>query len=193
MDSVEGADVTLSNRYATAGELVTITVKPNAGKQIDEVTVTNASGQMIPVSKVGDNQYTFTMPADKVHMKVTTKTAAYPSRIVLQINNKTLTANNKTIATDAAPVLVGNRTLLPVRVVTELLGGTVDWDGTTRTVIVTMDGKVFTMTIGKESPGFGTSATIINDRTYVPIRYVAEQLGANVEWIAASQQIIVEK
>ena len=111
----------------------------------------------------------------------------------MQINNKTITADNKTIVNDVAPVIAGNRTMLPVRVVTELLGGTVDWDEATRTVTLMIDGKVLAMTIDKEIPGFGTSATIINDRTYVPIRYVAENLGANVEWIAASQQIIVEK
>ena len=47
--------------------------------------------------------------------------------------------------------------------------------------------------IDQPIPGFGTSASIISDRTYVPIRYVAEKLGANVEWIAATQQIMIEQ
>ena len=94
---------------------------------------------------------------------------------------------------DVAPVIVGDRTLVPIRVVTELLGGSADWDNATRTVTLKIDGKTMNMTIGKEIPGFGTSAVIMNDRTYVPVRYVMEMLGAEVEWINATRQIIIEK
>ncbi len=191
--SAAGADITLSDNYATAGETVTITVKPDAGRQVDEVIVTDADGKVIPVTKVDDNQYTFTMPAGRVHIAVTTEAADYDLRIVMQINNKNIVANNQTITNDAAPVIVGDRTLVPVRIVTELLGGTAHWDEATRTVTLTIDGKVLTLVIGEEIPGYGTSATIINNRTYVPIRWIIENLGGHVTWIADTQQIIIEK
>lgn len=133
------------------------------------------------------------MPAGKVTVAVTTEAADYDLRIVMQINNKNIVANNRTITNDVAPVIVGDRTLVPVRIVTELLGGTADWDDATRTVTLTIDGKVMKLVIDQPIPGFGTSASIISDRTYVPIRYVAEKLGANVEWIAATQQIMIEQ
>ena len=192
-DKVTGAYVTLSDEHATAGETVTITVKPEAGKKVDEVIVTDADGDVIPVTKAGDHQYTFTMPAGKVNVAVTTKAAAYSQRIVMQINNNNIVNNNSTITNDVAPVIVGDRTLVPIRVVTELLGGSADWDNDSRTVTLKIDGKVLSMTIGREIPGFGTSAVIMNDRTYVPVRYVMEMLGANVEWINATRQIIIEK
>jgi len=189
----DGADVAVSDEHATKGEKITITVKPEAGKKVDEVIVTDADGDVIPVTKAGDNQYTFTMPAGKVNVEVTTENADYSQRIVMQINNKNILDNGKTMVNDVAPVIVGDRTLVPIRVVTELLGGTADWNDDTRTVTLNIDGKVLSMTIGREIPGFGTSAVIMNDRTYVPVRYVMEMLGANVEWIGATRQIIIEK
>ena len=101
--------------------------------------------------------------------------------------------NGRSIENDVAPVIVGDRTLVPIRVVTELLGGTVDWEEETRTVTLTIDGNVLKLVIDQPIPDFGTSATIIDSRTYVPIRYVMEMLGAEVEWIAETEQIIIEK
>ena len=160
---------------------------------MDEVIVTDKDGKVIPVTKTGDNEYTFTMPASKVTVDVTTEAADYGLRIVMQINNKNILVNGKTMVNDVAPVIVGDRTLVPIRVVTELLGGSADWDNDTRTVTLKIDGKTMNMTIGKPIPGFGTSAVIMNDRTYVPVRYVMEKLGAEVEWIGATRQIIIEK
>ncbi|MBR2009642.1 MAG: hypothetical protein IJ936_05915, partial [Peptococcaceae bacterium] len=189
----DGADVAVSDEHATKGEKITITVKPDAGKQVDEVIVTDADGDEIAVTKTGDNEYTFTMPASKVTVDVATEAADYGLRIVMQINNRNILVNGKTMVNDVAPVIVADRTLVPIRVVTELLGGSAHWDNATRTVTLKIDGKTMNMTIGKEIPGFGTSAVIMNDRTYVPVRYVMEKLGADVEWINATRQIIIEK
>ena len=183
----------MSDEHATKGEKITITVKPDAGKQVDEVIVTDADGDEIAVTKTGDNEYTFTMPASKVTVDVATEAADYGLRIVMQINNRNILVNGKTMVNDVAPVIVADRTLVPIRVVTELLGGSAHWDNATRTVTLKIDGKTMNMTIGKEIPGFGTSAVIMNDRTYVPVRYVMEKLGADVEWINATRQIIIEK
>ncbi len=101
--------------------------------------------------------------------------------------------NGRSIENDVAPVIVGDRTLVPIRVVTELLGGTADWEEETRTVTLTIDGNVLKLVIDQPIPDFGTSATIIDSRTYVPIRYVMEMLGAEVEWIAETEQIIIQK
>ncbi|MBQ4283064.1 MAG: copper amine oxidase N-terminal domain-containing protein, partial [Lachnospira sp.] len=189
----DDAVVSSSEDYAVKGEEVVITVTPDVGKAVDEVIVTDKDGKVIPVTRTGDNEYTFTMPASKVTVAVAMEDADYGLRIVMQINNKNILVNGVTKVNDVAPVIVDDRTLVPVRVVTELLGGTAAWDNETRTVTLKIDGKTMNMTIGKEIPGFGTSAVIMNDRTYVPVRYVMEMLGAEVEWIDATRQIIIEK
>ncbi len=189
----DGADVVLSENYAIEGETVTITVNPNAGKQVDEVIVTDEDGEVITVSKVGDNQYIFTMPEGKVNVSVTTEDIAYDTKVVLQIGNNNVVADGRTITNDVAPIIQGDRTLVPIRVIVEALGGNVDWNEATRTVTIEIDGKVLTLVIDKMIPGFGQGATIINDRTYVPIRYIAEYIDAHVDWIAATQQIVILK
>ena len=189
----DGANVTLSDSYAVAGEIVTITISPDRGKQVAEVIITDASGNAVSSKKIANNQYSFTMPANTVNVDVILKDANYDLRIVMQINSKNILQNTDYVTSDVAPVIVDNRTMVPIRIVTELLGGTADWDAETRTVTLQINGKILSMVIDEEIPGFGTSAVIIDSRTYVPIRYVAEKLGANVEWIEAAQQIVIEK
>ncbi len=190
---VDGAKVSFSDNNAVAGEKVTITVTPDAGKQVDEVIVTDKDGKVIPVTKVGDNQYSFTMPAGKVNVSVTTEAIDYDSKIVLQINNKNVVVDGKTITNDVAPTIVGDRTMVPLRVIVEALGGSVDWDEATRTVTITIDGKVMKLVIDQPIPGFGQGAVIMDSRTMVPIRYIAEYVGAHVDWIEATQQIVILK
>ena len=112
---------------------------------------------------------------------------------MLQIGNRNILDNNATITNDVAPVIVDNRTMVPIRVITETLGGTAHWNADTQTVTLNIDGKTLTMTIGQTISGFDTAPIILNDRTYVPVRYVAERLGAKVEWVGESQQIVITK
>lgn len=191
--SINGAAVTLDKTNAVAGDKVTVTVTPDSGKAVDEIIVTNADGKAIAVTKAGDNKYTFTMPAGKVNIDVITKAADYQNKIVMQIGNRNTSVDGQTITRDVAPVIVNGRTMLPIRVITETLGGTAHWNANTQTVILNMDGKTLTMTIGQTISGFDTAPIILNDRTYVPVRYVAEMLGASVEWIGESKQIVITK
>jgi len=192
-DSTGDATVTFDKNNAVAGDKVTITVKPNTGKVVDEVIVTDADNNVLTVTKVGDNKYSFTMPSGAVKVAVTTKAATYENRIVLQVGNRNVLVDQNTWSNDVAPVIVDNRTMVPIRVITKALGGKADWNEATQTVTLTIEGNVLCMTIGQTIPGFDAAPVILNSRTYVPIRYVAEKLGATVEWIAETQQIIIEK
>ena len=58
--------VALDKSTAKKGDTVTVTVTPDAGYQLDKLTITDAKGNTIAVAKKGDNQYTFTMPDSKV-------------------------------------------------------------------------------------------------------------------------------
>ena len=82
-----------------------------------------------------------------------------------------------------------DRISLPVRVVTEGLGGKVDWNGKTREVTLTKGDKNVVMTIGKKAytvngakKTMDTVPRISKDRTYLPMRFVAEALGVKVQW-----------
>ena len=111
----------------------------------------------------------------------------------MQIGNKTVNAYGKTIASDVAPLIVDNRTMVPIRIVTETLGGAAAWDADTQTVMLNIDGKIVTMTIGVVLEKYGAAPLIIDNRTYVPIRFVAEELGASVEWTESTKEIVITK
>ncbi|MGM9526679.1 MAG: copper amine oxidase N-terminal domain-containing protein, partial [Peptococcaceae bacterium] len=186
--TVSGASVLFDKTSAVAGDRVTITVTPDTGRMVDEVIITDQDNNTISVTKTGAYQYSFTMPAGEVKVAVTTKAAAYEDRIVLQIGNRNTLVNNTTFANDVAPVIIDGRTMVPIRVITEALGGSADWNEAAQRVTLQIDGKTLSMTIGQIISGFDAAPLILNSRTYVPIRYVAEALGANVEWIAESKQ-----
>ena len=94
---------------------------------------------------------------------------------------------------DVAPAIVGNRTLLPVRAIAEALGADVEWTKATRTVTITLDGEVVEFSIGELADGMDVPAQIIDNRTMVPVRFVAERLGANVLWFPATETVQITR
>ena len=78
-DKTENGTVTANRRYAERGDTVTITVKPDDGFKLDDLTVTDKNGKELKLTDKGNGKYTFTMPASKVTVSATfapEKTAA---------------------------------------------------------------------------------------------------------------------
>lgn len=115
------------------------------------------------------------------------------------------------ITPDSDPVIKNDRTIVPIRAVAEKLGYDVSWEAETRTAVITNGETILRVTIDapemvKETkeevdfvPEFYTqekisldvAATIINDRTYLPLRAVGEALGCDVDWDAANRTVII--
>lgn len=114
-------------------------------------------------------------------------------KIELQIGSSNSTHNGSAIANDVAPIIYNNRTMVPLRFLAETLGAQVDWNETARTVTLLIDGVQMSMTIDEAIEGFDTAPIIYQERTMVPIRYIAEQLNANVIYAPDTQKIIVVK
>ncbi len=68
--------ITVSPTSPTSGAKVSITVKPDEGYEVDTVTVTDANGKTVAVTKNADGTYTFTQPSGKVKVDVTFKAAS---------------------------------------------------------------------------------------------------------------------
>ena len=103
-------------------------------------------------------------------------------------------------ALDAAPIIRQSRTMLPVRFVAENLGATVAWDGATSTATLTSGTIEIKITIGAttatvngEAKPLDAPAFIENSRTYLPVRFVAEALGATVNWDGATSTATITK
>lgn len=198
----ENGKISVTPAKAEAGEKVTIKATPDSGYQLDKVTVKDKDNSNVKLTKVNDNEYTFTMPKGKVSVDATfvqkdaadDNSAAEKSKVIkLQIGSRIVNVDNEAVIYDAAPVIRNDRTLVPIRIVTETLGGKVDWNGVTKEVTLNIDGKEIKMTIGKTLEKYGVAPVIIDGRTFVPVRFVADELGATVAWDDATKTVTITK
>ncbi len=122
--------------------------------------------------------------------------------IKLQIGSPTMTVNGAEQEIDpgrgTAPIIQDNRTLLPIRAVIEALGGSVTWDQETQTVMLAYKGDIITMVIGSTSAYINEDAqtldvapVIIDGRTMLPIRFVAEGFKLGVDWDGETRIVTV--
>lgn len=91
-----------------------------------------------------------------------------------------------------------SRTMIPIRFVSEKLGASVEWDGANRTVTMTKEGKQISLKIGEKKATvsgkqitFDAAATLQNNRTFVPLRFVSEAYGAKVDWLATERLVLI--
>lgn len=99
---------------------------------------------------------------------------------------------------DQEPVVVDGTTLVPLRSVAEALGLEITWDDPSDTVVVKKDNFYIELVIGSDkakTPGgvktLAQPPVIINGRTMVPLRFIAEQFGLTVLWNQEYQRVII--
>lgn len=101
-----------------------------------------------------------------------------------------VTVNNSYIKMDAKPFLYKNSTYVPIRFVSEAIGADqVEWDAQNNTAVIQYDGNKIELPIDKSYGyvnGKYTAITngvkLMSDRTFVPVRFVSEMMGATVAW-----------
>lgn len=125
--------------------------------------------------------------------------------MVFILDNNSYTANGELIVMDVSPSIIENRTMLPVRYVATPLGADVSWDNETRKVTVSSGKTNMELWIGQskalvngkyipiDTDNANVKPLIINGRTMLPIRFVTETLGCNVQWDEATRKITIIK
>ncbi len=110
----------------------------------------------------------------------------------------TILIDGEKLVCDQPPVIIEGRTLVPMRAIFEKLGATVGWDGETSTASGVKDEKTVSFVIGEnfigidsEKKALDVPAQIINSRTMIPARAVAEAFGCNVDWDGTTQTVII--
>ncbi|HOA20359.1 MAG TPA: stalk domain-containing protein [Sedimentibacter sp.] len=122
--------------------------------------------------------------------------------IILQIDNPNMSVNGVLNEIDpgrgTTPMIISSRSMVPIRAVVEALNGTVGWDNSTQQITLTANGNTVIMWINKyEIIVNGTihkidvAPTIVNGRTYVPVRFAAENLNTKVYWINTLRQAVI--
>ena len=112
---------------------------------------------------------------------------------VLTIDQYYMTVNGRRVNLDAAPFIDirYNRTLVPLAAIAESLLVDVRWDAERRTVIMDDEGHIRELMVDWTIPGGMGRPMIVNARTMVPIRYIAETFGAEVLWNSQERTVTV--
>lgn len=110
--------------------------------------------------------------------------------------------NGSKMQLDAGAYIKDDRTMVPLRGVFEAVGASVSWDNETRTAMIAkIDGEDMTFIflqigsntafVNSQEIALDTPAEISNDRTMVPLRFIMDQLGAEVGWDAESRTVYI--
>ena len=128
------------------------------------------------------------------------------NRFILTIGENDANVFGVIKTNDVAPKIVKDRTMLPARFVAENLGAKVDWNekdelvtitgknlktGEDVTILIYIDSDI--AYVNEKEVKLDSPAFIENDRTYTPIRFISEELGAGVDWVESEQKVIITK
>jgi len=118
--------------------------------------------------------------------------------IVLQIGSKSAYIDNTRVELDEAPFTENGRTLVPFRFIGEALNAEIFWDSNQKKASYILDGNRVDVIVGSttaylngEEVTLDVPPMIKNGRTFVPIRFVTEALGASVIWEANTKKIYI--
>ena len=191
--SPSGGTVQFEYLGLTASDLANI-----EARIIDGGSFTNIRNTVIPLRIVGRGDsigvarrqviwYIF----DEGVSFATTQQPAPTQDISIQVNGEL-------IPTIVSPTIIDGRTVVPVRAVTEALGASVDWDGSTRSVTIARGDNTIVMTIDSDIATVDAVTTtldvapiLVNDTTMLPIRFIAESFDLDVEWDESSRTVII--
>ena len=194
------------NFYSNADEYVLdgfyVLFKEHTGIDLPKVnkkdeSVSTAKETLKPTSSVTPTQEpTVTVKPSETTSPIveTSAPTAKPKKLTVETGNAVTVKVDSTdvVFPDAQPFVDENgRTQVPIRAVSEMLDCKVDWDDTSKTATITKEnGDVVKVTLGSDvltvnnkSSQMDTTAIIKDDRTFIPVRFVAEALGLEVEWL----------
>lgn len=130
------------------------------------------------------------------------------TRVIYRIEKKEITlyigknrafVNGKEIKLDTSPFIKNGRTYVPLRFISESIGGSVYWDGNEKKVMITLYDVSLTMWVNKTNYYVNSIPYVMDSpplllppgRVFVPIRVVSESLGASVSWYDKEKKIII--
>jgi hypothetical protein len=113
-----------------------------------------------------------------------------PASSVSAASKITVVLDGDSVKFDVQPFIdSSSRTMVPIRMISQEMGAYVDWNDSTNVVTIRQDKKTILLKIGESKATVGgktikldTKAIAKSGRTFVPLRFVSEALGATVKW-----------
>jgi surface antigen len=146
-------------------------------------------------------------PSEQIAVESASQDAAPPPNakryvISMRINEPNMSVDGVIKEIDpgrgTVPLIKNDRTLVPIRAIVESMGGRADWNEDNKQITLNLGGNYVQMWVDHDwiqvngaLIRIDVAPAIINDRTMVPIRFAAENLGCGVEWANSTQQIYI--
>lgn len=122
--------------------------------------------------------------------------------ISMQIGNPLMAVNGENQEIDPGrgtePIIKTGRTLVPVRAIIEAFGGKVDWKGKEKTAVLTLENDTIKLIIDSKKAYLNgalftldVAPSVYNDRTMLPIRFIAESFNLGVAWDEATEKVYI--
>ena len=156
---------------------------------LNYIYLLHTNGACSRVNREGVIQYTIHRPFQETKKDI----------IQLQIGSRLLIHyGGQPAILDFAPFIdsTTNRTYVPIRAITESFGAKVQWNSQSQTVTIDLDNTRIELQIGSTSAKVNgknlyleAPPTIVNSRTFVPLRFISESLGAKVQWFPEDRVI----
>lgn len=195
------ATPTYTAQFDTNGGSAVIEIKTDKNGKIEKPADPTKEGYIF-VGWYSDSK--LTKPFD-FNAELTANSTLYAkwkenNEIILTIGSQKISVFGREIQNDVAPKIVNDRTMLPIRIVAEGLGGTVTWNGELQRVTIQKGADVILITIGADTAyvngtavKLDAAAFVENGRTYLPLRFISETLGAQVAWNEAEKTVTITK
>lgn len=118
--------------------------------------------------------------------------------VLMTLDSEWAMINSEPFKLEQAPIIIGGRTMVPLRFITEALGLVITWEAETRSVLVEKEEVLIRLFIDSHKAEVGGKTievevppTILNGRTLVPVRFVSEVLGYAVGWEARTSEVTI--
>ncbi len=202
------------NITATSGSTFTVTLPVSAGGSgsTSYLMVKSASGQVVRQIKLEPGS-TSTFSLAKLglatggyysYLKTVNQSgglsASIPQFMTVnhEPNNIQVYIGGEKQSYEQPPVNSNGNVLVPLRAIFESLGATVEWESSTQTVTATKEGRTVVLTIGSKIAYINGAAVtlsaepqLVNGYTMVPVRFVSEAFGGEVEWNGEASSVVV--
>ncbi len=174
---VEGMDIVLAIEKVPTIE---------ADKPLEDITI--ISVQIIEKPETVDEPTDPAEPEDP----------AEPIIITLKIGSYVATISGECVEINPPPLIHNGRTLVPLRFFSDAFGAEVEYDTRTRGITIRFQDKTISMQIGNHTVivngrqlRLDVPPWLIENRTFIPLRAISEIFGAEIEWDASTETIII--
>lgn len=169
---------------------------------INSNNLENANGVYSYTSALSDGDNTFMIVAKDFVGNIANQTIIIKkvnqTQIKLVIGEKTAYIGSNQSLLDAAPFIEKGVTLVPIRFIAEAFGATVDYNGALQIININYKGVTIQLQVGSTLAfvdnvprKLDVAPKIVSSRTFVPIRFISETFGADVQWDAATKTVTI--